>query len=93
MIIVTIGFVLRAIAGIVAIGVSLGLWLIVSTFLHSLVLALGKRLHELELEDDSETTRVVLGDYSRKDLEQLLMMTMATLLMRTQCVHSRTLTP
>ncbi|WP_247000695.1 UbiA prenyltransferase family protein [Halosolutus gelatinilyticus] len=79
--IVAIGFVLRAIAGVVAIDVYLSPWLIVSTFLLALVLALGKRRHELEITTDPGETRRVLGAYSENDVDQLLVMTMSTLLM------------
>lgn len=79
--IIAIGFVLRAIAGVVAIDVFLSPWLIVSTFLLAVVLALGKRRHELELTTKLQETRRVLGEYSKGDLDQLLVMTMATLLM------------
>ena len=79
--VVAIGFVLRAIAGVVAIDVFLSPWLIVSTFLLALVLALGKRRNELELADTPHETRAVLDEYSKDNIDQLLVMTMATLLM------------
>lgn len=79
--IVATGFVLRAIAGVVAIDVFLSPWLIVSTFLLALVLALGKRRDELELATEPGTTREVLGEYSRGNLDHLLVVVMATLLM------------
>lgn len=79
--IIAVGFVLRAIAGVVAINVILSPWLIVSTFLLALVLALGKRRHELEIATKPQETRRVLGEYSKGNLDQLLVMTMATLLM------------
>lgn len=79
--VVAIGFVLRAIAGVVAIDVFLSPWLIVCTFLLALVLALGKRRHELEAVDDPSATRESLGAYSGAELDQLLNMVMATLLM------------
>lgn len=79
--IVAIGFVLRAIAGVIAIGVFLSPWLIVSTFLFALVLALGKRRNELKLAETPRETRAVLGEYSIENIDQLLVMTMATLLM------------
>lgn len=75
------GFVLRAIAGVVAIDVYLSPWLIVSTFLLALVLAFGKRRHELYVTTDPGETRQVLEEYSKSDVDQLLVMTMATLLM------------
>jgi len=80
-IIVAIGFVLRAIAGVIAIDVFLSPWLIVSTFLLALVLALGKRRNELEVSTDPEETRDVLEEYSKDNIDQLLVTTMATLLM------------
>lgn len=78
---VAIGFVLRAIAGVVAIEAFLSPWLIVSTFLFALVLALGKRRNELEITTTPRESRQVLGEYSEGNLDQLLVMTMATLLM------------
>ncbi len=79
--IVAIGFVLRAIAGVIAIEVFLSPWLIVSTFLLALVLAFGKRRNELEVATNPEETRDVLGEYSENNIDQLLVMVMATLLM------------
>jgi len=80
-ILVAVGFVLRAIAGVIAIEVFLSPWLIVSTFLLALVLALGKRRNELELTSNPRDSREVIGEYSKGNLDQLLVMTMATLLM------------
>lgn len=79
--IVAIGFVLRAIAGVVSIDVYLSPWLIVCTFLLALVLAIGKRRHEFEAVDDIGDTRRSLERYSRHELDQLLVITTATLLM------------
>lgn len=79
--IVAIGFVLRAIAGVIAIEVFLSPWLIVSTFLLALVLAFGKRRNELEVATNPEESREVLGEYSESHIDQLLVMVMATLLM------------
>ncbi len=80
-ILIAVGFVLRAIAGVVAIDVYLSPWLIVSTFLLALVPAIGERRHELELATEPRETRHVLGEYSESDVDQLLTITMATLLM------------
>lgn len=79
--IVAIGFVLRAIAGVVAIDVFLSPWLIVCTFLLALLLALGKRRHEFVTLENAAETRDTLGNYSREELDQLLVITTATLLM------------
>lgn len=79
--VVAIGFVLRAIAGVVAIDVYLSPWLIVCTFLLALVLGLGKRRHELDRVSDPSETRASLGEYSRREIDQLLNVVMATLLM------------
>ncbi len=78
---VAVGLVLRAIAGVIAIDVFLSPWLILSTFLLALVLVLGKRRHELELTTNPQHSRQVLREYSEGNLDQLLGMTMATLLM------------
>ncbi|TKX84138.1 decaprenyl-phosphate phosphoribosyltransferase, partial [Halorubrum sp. SS5] len=77
--IVAIGFVLRAIAGVIAIDVFLSPWLIVSTFLLALVLAFGKRRNELEVAANPQQTRDVLGEYSENNIDQLLVMVMAAL--------------
>lgn len=47
--VIAIGFVLRVLAGGLAVGVFLSEWLIVCTFLLACFLGLGKRLHELYL--------------------------------------------
>ena len=78
---VAVGFVLRAIAGVLAIGVFLSPWLIVCTFLLALVLALGKRRHELGASADPERTRGTLGSYTTESVDQLLVVVTATLLM------------
>lgn len=75
------GFVLRAIAGVVAISVYLSPWLILCTFLLALVLAVGKRRHELETVSNSDETRESLGIYTNQELDQLLVVTIAMLLM------------
>lgn len=78
---VGIGFVLRAAAGVAAIGVYLSPWLILCTFLLALVLAVGKRRHELETVSNPDATRESLGVYTNEELDQLLVVTMAVLLM------------
>jgi len=67
------GFVLRAVAGAVVIDVVFSGWLLVSSFLLALLLAFGKRRHELiVLEADSETHRKSLAQYSSYFLDQLI---------------------
>lgn len=80
-ILVAVGFVLRAIAGVVVIDVFLSPWLIVCTFLLALVLALGKRRHELERVEDPAEVRSVLGEYSIRTVDDMLTVATATLLM------------
>nr|WP_240463686.1 decaprenyl-phosphate phosphoribosyltransferase [Paenibacillus apiarius] len=66
------GFVLRAIAGGLAIHVHLTPWFLLCTMLLSLFLAIGKRRHELFLlEDQKGTHRKVLEKYSFALLDQL----------------------
>jgi 4-hydroxybenzoate polyprenyltransferase len=77
-IVVAVGFVLRAIAGVIAIRVFLSPWLIVCTFLLALMLALGKRRHEFETATD---TRAVLDEYTAETLNDLLLVVTGTLLM------------
>jgi 4-hydroxybenzoate polyprenyltransferase len=79
--IVAIGFVLRAIAGVVAIDVYLSPWLIICTFLLALVLAIGKRRHEFETLTDPASSRQSLGMYTTEELDQLLVVGMGLLLM------------
>lgn len=65
------GLVLRAIAGVVLIGVALSPWLILCTFFLALFLGLGKRRNELSiLGDGAALHRKNLGDYTPALLEQ-----------------------
>lgn len=81
-IVISSGFVLRAIAGCLAISVVLSPWLIICTFLIALFLALGKRRHELiVLGDEAENHRKILGDYSPEILEQMINITTSILVM------------
>lgn len=68
------GFVLRAIAGAVAIQVSISPWLLAATFFAALFLVLGKRRHELmNLGENTTKHRKVLSEYSREMLDSMLM--------------------
>jgi 4-hydroxybenzoate polyprenyltransferase len=67
------GFVLRAIAGAVAVDVPIGHWLLVCTTLLALFLALSKRRHELTLLARGATDhRRILEEYSPYLLDQMI---------------------
>jgi len=67
------GFVLRAIAGAVAVDVPIGHWLLVCTTLLALFLALSKRRHELTLLAEGATDhRRILEEYSPYWLDQMI---------------------
>jgi 4-hydroxybenzoate polyprenyltransferase len=75
------GFVLRAAAGAVVIGVPISHWLLVDTTLLALFLALSKRRHELVLLADGATGhRPILGEYSPYLLDQMVSVVTASTL-------------
>jgi len=66
---ISLGFILRVLAGALAIQAPVSMWLLLCTFLLALYLALGKRLHEvLTTSADSGVTRKSLTRYSREAL-------------------------
>lgn len=70
---VAVGFVLRAVAGGVAIAVEISGWLLICTILSALFLALGKRRHEyLTLGAEAERHRPILAQYSAGLLDQMI---------------------
>ena len=70
---VSIGFVLRAIAGAEVIDVPISSWLLVCTILLALFLSLGKRRHEiLLLEENAVNHRKILYEYSPGLLDQMI---------------------
>jgi 4-hydroxybenzoate polyprenyltransferase len=70
---VALGFVLRALAGTLAIDVAISGWLLICTVLIALFLALGKRRHEyLTLEADAARHRPILAEYSAGLLDQMI---------------------
>ena len=80
--IIAIGFVLRAMAGAEAIQVEISNWLLLCTILLSLFLALSKRRHELVLLDENATHhRAILKEYSPYLLDQLISVVTASTLM------------
>ena len=78
----SIGFVLRAAAGAVAIDVRISHWLFVCTILLAMFLALAKRRHELVLlAAGAASHRPILGEYSPYLLDQMIgVMTASTLI-------------
>lgn len=71
--VVAIGFVLRALAGAVAINVVFSPWLLVTTLFLALFLVLGKRRQELVgAGEHAHRHRPVLGEYSVALLDQLI---------------------
>jgi 4-hydroxybenzoate polyprenyltransferase len=70
---VAVGFVLRAVAGALAIDVAISGWLLICTILIALFLALGKRRHEyLALESAAAQHRPILAEYSAGLLDQMI---------------------
>jgi len=70
---VSLGFVLRAVAGALAIDVVFSDWLLVCTILLALFLSLAKRRHELVLLSTNATEhRPILSEYSPYLLDQMI---------------------
>jgi 4-hydroxybenzoate polyprenyltransferase len=66
------GFVLRVIIGAVSIGVEFSSWLVLCTFMLALFLGFGKRRHELVLlEQNANSHRPILGEYSPQFLDMM----------------------
>jgi 4-hydroxybenzoate polyprenyltransferase len=75
------GFVLRAVAGAVAIEAHIGSWLLVCTTLLALFLALAKRRHELtQLGEAAVWHRRILQEYSPYLLDQMISVVTASTL-------------
>jgi 4-hydroxybenzoate polyprenyltransferase len=76
-----IGFVLRAVAGAVAVDVEISHWLLVCTVLLALFIALAKRRHEIVLlAGEAATHRPILGEYSPYLLDQMIAVVTASTL-------------
>lgn len=70
---ISVGFVIRAVAGCLAIDVFVSPWLIICTFLLALFLVLGKRWNELVvLSDAAESHRTNLSSLSTNMLDKLI---------------------
>jgi 4-hydroxybenzoate polyprenyltransferase len=78
---ISIGFVLRAVAGGVAIAVLVSDWLLVCTLLLAMFLALAKRRHELvSLTTSATGHRKILAEYSPYLLDQMISVVTASCL-------------
>jgi len=78
---IAIGFVLRAVAGAVAVNVEISHWLFVCTILLALFIALAKRRHEIVLlADGAPSHRPILGEYSAYLLDQMIAVVTASTL-------------
>ena len=79
---IAIGFVLRVVAGAVVIDVEISSWLLLCTIFLALFLALNKRRHELILlNDNAQTHRKILKEYSPYLLDQMIAVVTASTLM------------
>ena len=79
---IAIGFVLRVVAGAVAVGVPISQWLLICTILLALFLGLSKRRHEIVLLADGATGhRRILQEYSPYLLDQMIGVVTASTLM------------
>ena len=79
---ISLGFLLRGVAGALAISVQFSDWLIVCTILLALFLALAKRRHELtSLNDVASGHRPILAEYSPYLLDQMVGVVSASCLM------------
>ncbi len=78
---ISLSFLLRVIAGAVAIDVDISNWILICTMLLALFLALSKRRHEIMLLDSNANYhRVILKEYSPYLLDQMIgVVTSATL--------------
>lgn len=76
------GFVLRIVAGAVALSVPISAWLYVVATVASLFIGFGKRRAELELlQDEAANHRASLREYSLELLDQIIAVTIATTIM------------
>jgi 4-hydroxybenzoate polyprenyltransferase len=90
---IAVGFVLRAVAGAVVVGVPISHWLLLVTILLALFLALSKRRHEIVLlADGAAGHRRILTEYSPYLLDQMIgVVTASTLIAYTfYCISPET---
>jgi len=80
--VVSLGFVLRVVAGGEAIEVEISAWIILCTILGSLFLSFAKRRHELSLQgEEAVSHRKSLAEYSPYFLDQMIAVTTASTVM------------
>ena len=79
--VISVGFVLRVIAGALVIHVEISNWILVCAMLLALFLTLSKRRHELKLlGENAHTHRIILNEYTPYLLDQMIgIVTAATL--------------
>lgn len=78
---ISFGFVIRAIAGCLAISIFISPWLIICAFLLAMFLSLGKRRHEkVLLGKQAKKHRAILQDYSARLLNNLVNITTSALI-------------
>jgi 4-hydroxybenzoate polyprenyltransferase len=77
---IALGFVVRAVAGALAIEVVFSDWLLVCTILLALFLALSKRRHELVTLENAAGHRRILAEYSPYLLDQMVSVVTASCL-------------
>jgi 4-hydroxybenzoate polyprenyltransferase len=78
---IAVGFVLRAVAGAVAVNVVISHWLLVCTILGALFIVLAKRRHEIVLlASGAADHRPILGEYSAYLLDQMIAVVTASTL-------------
>jgi len=92
---IALGFLLRVVAGSLAIGVEASGWVLACTFLLASLLALGKRRHELMVvhrEGKSGSTRAVLDNYRVEHIDfvmrGLAIVTVASYTLYTLSAHT-----
>lgn len=77
--VLSLGYVLRVMAGATAIGVKATPWILVVTFFISLVLGFGKRRSEIAtLRDDAANHRTALAEYSSEFLDTLVIVSVSS---------------
>jgi 4-hydroxybenzoate polyprenyltransferase len=69
---VATGFLMRALAGAVAIDVAISRWLVLCTGLLALFLGFVKRRQEVAASEDGSATRPILKEYSLPFLDQMI---------------------